>query len=161
MGSCAKHRGDGIVHHRSITESDNCNWALLRTRTTYIQKLNTFPDFPSVVRGWGYDRPPTPNSVPSVVGALCSMLSPRRGVDHRPAATILTQVAVIAIFVSMSACMPGKNNTFNMKSCMFCRHLLKLMWMMSYAVNLKHICRCYHVPYRPTPTHENKTVFWP
>ncbi|XP_070992830.1 neural proliferation differentiation and control protein 1-like [Oncorhynchus clarkii lewisi] len=38
------------------------------------------------------------------------MLSPRRGVDHRPAATILTQVAVIAIFVSMSACMPGSSS---------------------------------------------------
>ncbi|KAM9464889.1 uncharacterized protein ACWYII_009953 isoform 3-T3 [Salvelinus alpinus] len=38
------------------------------------------------------------------------MLSPRRGVDHRPAATLLTQVAVIAMFVSMSACMPGSSS---------------------------------------------------
>ncbi|KAK6306063.1 hypothetical protein J4Q44_G00229880 [Coregonus suidteri] len=39
------------------------------------------------------------------------MLSPRRGVDHRarPAATLLTQVAVIATFVAMSACMPGSS----------------------------------------------------
>lgn len=54
------------------------------------------------------------------------MLSPRRGVDHRPAATLLTQVAVIAIFVSMSACMPGKNNTFNMKSAHVLRTFIKV-----------------------------------
>uniref|UniRef100_A0A4W5Q9I3 Neural proliferation, differentiation and control, 1b n=1 Tax=Hucho hucho TaxID=62062 RepID=A0A4W5Q9I3_9TELE len=40
------------------------------------------------------------------------MPSPRRGVDHRrrTAATLLTQVAVFATFVAMSACMPGSSS---------------------------------------------------
>ncbi|XP_014026645.1 neural proliferation differentiation and control protein 1 [Salmo salar] len=40
------------------------------------------------------------------------MPSQRRGVDHRPrtAATLLTQVAVFATFVAMSACIPGSSS---------------------------------------------------